>query len=47
METKKGYLHQRMVFSDITASSLTWRWKSSIDQGRTWTLAWELLYPKK
>jgi len=37
---------QRMRFYDITKNSLTWDWESSIDNGKTWTLAWRLNYTR-
>ncbi len=37
---------QRMVFHDITDSSLTWNWETSKDNGATWVLLWELKYTR-
>lgn len=37
---------QRMVFYDITPSSLTWDWESTQDGGRTWKLNWRVNYKK-
>lgn len=38
---------QRMVFYDITHTSLTWDWESTIDGGKTWTLNWRVNYTRK
>jgi hypothetical protein len=39
--------HQRMVFEDITANSLTWRWQRSTDGGATWTDQWVIHYTRR
>jgi hypothetical protein len=45
---KKGKpIIQRMVFKDISADSFTWDWESSADNGKTWTLNWQILYKRK
>jgi hypothetical protein len=45
---KKGKpIIQRMVFKDISADSFTWDWESSADNGKTWTLSWQILYKRK
>jgi hypothetical protein len=38
--------HQRMVFRDVKADSLTWLWQSSPD-GQAWTTQWEIAYRRK
>jgi hypothetical protein len=38
---------QRMVFSEITKKSFTWNWESSNDDGKTWTLNWQIKYSRK
>lgn len=38
---------QRMVFSDITADSLTWEWQGSKDNGASWTTNWRLRYTRR
>ena len=38
---------QRMVFSEITKNSFTWNWESSNDEGKTWTLNWQIKYSRK
>ncbi len=44
---KKGKpVLQRMVFRDITTESFTWDWESSADNGKTWTLSWQILYKR-
>lgn len=44
---KKGEpVLQRMVFRDITTESFTWDWESSADNGKTWTLSWQILYKR-
>ncbi len=35
--------HQRMVFRDVRADSLTWLWQSSPDD-KAWTTQWEIAY---
>lgn len=37
----------RMVFEDITASSLTWRWQRSSDAGATWSDSWVIRYTRR
>jgi hypothetical protein len=37
-------LRQRMVYSDIAADSLTWRWQRSDDGGASWKTLWEIRY---
>lgn len=37
---------QRMVFYDITESSMTWDWESSEDGGESWTLNWRIFYER-
>ena len=39
-------LFKRMVFTDIGADSLQWRWESSPD-GETWTVNWEIDYRRR
>ena len=39
-------LLQRMVFADITPTSLTWDWQSSTDGGKTWLLQWRIQYSR-
>lgn len=39
-------LFKRMLFSDITADSLQWRWESSPDQ-QTWTENWAISYTRR
>ena len=38
---------QRMRWTDITDSSLTWQWERSDDDGATWQTLWTLYYEKK
>lgn len=38
---------QRMVFFNIQQDSLDWRWESSTDDGKTWTLQWKVHYSRK
>lgn len=38
--------HQRMVFRDVRADSLTWLWQSSPDD-KAWTTQWEIAYRRK
>ena len=35
---------QRMIFQDVKADSLTWRWQRSDDGGATWATQWEIGY---
>jgi len=34
----------RMVFSDITPASLSWRWQRTTDSGETWSDRWTITY---
>lgn len=44
--TKDGKTtHQRMVFRDVKADSLTWVWQSSPD-GNVWSTQWEIAYKR-
>lgn len=38
---------QRMVFYNITETSMTWDWESSFDGGEKWALNWRIAYTKK
>lgn len=38
---------QRMVFTDITQNSFTWRWQSTPDAGATWTDSWVIYYTRR
>ena len=35
---------QRMIFQEVKADSLTWRWQRSNDGGTTWVTQWEIGY---
>lgn len=37
---------QRMIFYNITSTSITWDWESSSDNGETWNLLWKIKYKK-
>ncbi|MEZ4903618.1 MAG: hypothetical protein R2822_18590 [Spirosomataceae bacterium] len=37
----------KMVFRDIKPNSFVWDWKSSIDDGKTWTVNWQIFYTRK
>ncbi|MFN0184865.1 MAG: hypothetical protein ACKVQR_13710 [Aquabacterium sp.] len=37
---------QRMVFEDITGSSLTWRWQVTADAGSNWADQWVIRYTR-
>ena len=37
----------RMIFSDITAESLLWRWQGSSDDGVTWSELWTIDYRRR
>lgn len=39
--------YRRMVFEDITADSLTWRWQGRMTPEEDWTDQWVLDYKKK
>jgi hypothetical protein len=39
--------HLRMLFEDIEANSLIWRWQRSTDNGQTWTDAWVISYRRR
>lgn len=38
---------QRMVFEDIKANALTWRWQKTPDGGKTWQDQWVIYYTKR
>ena len=37
---------QRMVFYNITPTSITWDWESSSDNGENWKLLWKIKYKR-
>ena len=37
---------QRMVFYNITSTSIVWDWESSSDNGEHWKLLWRINYKK-
>ncbi|WP_138380641.1 hypothetical protein [Luteithermobacter gelatinilyticus] len=45
-ETSRAGPLRRMLFTDITADSLTWRWQKSEDGGRNWTDLWVIYYER-
>jgi hypothetical protein len=38
---------QRMLWYDITKDRLTWNWERSDDEGKTWTVLWQIKYSRK
>lgn len=36
----------RMVWQDVTADALTWRWQASTDDGETWADRWVIRYTR-
>jgi hypothetical protein len=40
-------VEKRMVFSDVDADRLTWRWERSSDGGRTWDVLWTIDYRRR
>jgi hypothetical protein len=38
---------QRMVWSDIEPESLRWSWQHSDDDGRSWTVDWDIEYRRR
>lgn len=38
---------QRMVFEDIKANALTWRWQKTPDGGKTWSDQWVIHYTRR
>ena len=40
-------IRQRMVWGDIEADRLTWRWERSGDEGASWTTLWEIAYRRR
>ncbi len=38
---------QRMVFTDLHANSLTWRWQRTADGGATWSDSWVIYYTRR
>ena len=43
-QVKGEKVRQRMVWTDITADALTWRWERSDDEGATWRTLWLIAY---
>jgi hypothetical protein len=44
---KKGMpVVQRMVFKNIQKDSFTWDWETSSDNGKTWSLNWQIFYTR-
>lgn len=43
-QVKGTRVRQRMVWTDITADQLTWRWERSDDGGTTWRTLWQIQY---
>ena len=37
----------RMVFYNISADNLDWKWQRSEDNGQTWRTLWEIAYTRK
>lgn len=37
----------RMVFTNIKPDSFDWRWEFSVDDGKTWSVAWPIHYQRK
>lgn len=44
--TKGKAVMQRMIFSNISDSSLDWSWESSLDSGATWKQLWLIHYKR-
>ncbi len=40
-------VQSKMVFHDITPDRFVWDWKSSLDGGQTWRLAWQITYRRR
>lgn len=38
---------EKMVFHDIKPNSFVWDWKSSLDDGATWAINWQIFYTRK
>ncbi|MBD3637985.1 MAG: hypothetical protein HUJ25_11575 [Crocinitomicaceae bacterium] len=38
---------RRMIFYNIQPDSFTWDWEVSTDGGKTWKLAWQIVYTRK
>ena len=38
---------QRMVFYDINEDKFMWDWEVSKDEGKTWSLVWQIFYERK
>ncbi|MDX1421094.1 MAG: hypothetical protein R3181_14100, partial [Rubricoccaceae bacterium] len=37
----------RMLWTDVTADALTWRWQASTDGGATWEDRWTIRYTRR
>ena len=44
---KDSVIIKRMAFYNITEKTMKWDWESSIDDGKNWTLNWQIEYSKK
>lgn len=40
-------VRRRMVWTDVAADALTWRWQASTDDGKTWIDAWVIDYRRR
>lgn len=40
-------VRQRMLWTNIGAQRLTWRWQRSSDHGASWTTLWEIEYVRR
>ena len=38
---------QRMVFRDVGPDAFRWTWESSLDDGATWAVRWEIAYRRR
>ena len=38
---------QRMIFYNITKNKIDWNWEKSLDDVKTWQLAWKIHYARK
>lgn len=40
-------IFQRMVWHDISENTFLWNWESSLDNGKTWQIQWQINYHRK
>lgn len=47
VNAKGQAVRQRMVFYNISKDQLDWNWEGSTDDGKTWTVNWQIHYVRR